>query len=283
MPPLSIIVANYNYAHTLESALDSILLHNTSSFEMIVIDDGSTDDSRKILQKYRSDPRVKIVHNTRNRGVVETYNQGIALAKGEFLHFFATDDLHLPKTVDRMIALFQHHPEISLFSSHYSYFYTPQQIETVPLVLCKTFSYFDPGKVKTLFSHTGFWIPGNTLFVRRSIFLPYAPYDPAMGPLHDWVINHQIAMDYGVGYIPETLMSIRKHSHSFNHTLTRAKKKALWLYLLEQCRHNPKLDALAKTGLFRMIGLRTIYLDLLLKPRYWKYTLPILRKLLNQK
>jgi glycosyltransferase involved in cell wall biosynthesis len=284
MTLLSIIVPNYNYAHFIESALDSILLTNTSAdFEILVIDDASTDHSKEILKKYAHHPRLRILYNSHNLGVAQTMNNAIVQAKGEYLHFFASDDLHLPGTIDLMLAMIRTHPTVALFCSNHSYFISPEQIHSNPLLPCATFQYFDPTMTKTLFTHTDFSIPGHTLFVSKAIHLQYGPFDPNMGPLCDWLINHQIALNHGVGYVPYNLVAIREHPYSYNRSMKLKDKRRLWLLLFQLCKNNPSLNQLAKTGFFRMLGLRSIYKDLLFNPFYWQYAFPILRKELEKK
>lgn len=93
MPEVSIIVPVYNAARYLEECLDSVLAQTLQDIEIICINDGSTDNSRNILEQYaRNDPRLKIV-DQENLGVSAARNAGIDLALGKFLLFLDSDDL----------------------------------------------------------------------------------------------------------------------------------------------------------------------------------------------
>src|SRR6516165_4112189 len=84
-PKVSVIVPNYNHARFLPQRLDSILGQTFQNFEMILLDDCSTDESRLILDKYRSNPRVKIEFNPANSGnTFRQWNKGVRLARGEY-------------------------------------------------------------------------------------------------------------------------------------------------------------------------------------------------------
>ncbi len=94
MPPaLSIIVPVYNVATLLPRCLDSILRQEFRDFELICVNDGSTDDSLSILQQYASrDGRVKVVHSQDNCGLSVTRNRGLEVATGEYIGFCDADD-----------------------------------------------------------------------------------------------------------------------------------------------------------------------------------------------
>ena len=99
MPVASIIVPAYNSEKTLAKTLDSLLSQVFSDLEIIVVNDGSSDQTPQIAESYTSDPRVRVVHQ-RNRGLAGARNTGIANARGQFIGFCDADDLWAP---DKMI------------------------------------------------------------------------------------------------------------------------------------------------------------------------------------
>ena len=89
---ISIIVPVYNVESYLPMCIDSILSQKFKDFELILIDDGSTDESGKICDKYiKKDPRIKVIHQ-RNQGLSAARNSGIEIAKGDFITFIDSDD-----------------------------------------------------------------------------------------------------------------------------------------------------------------------------------------------
>src|SRR5437762_2359536 len=93
LPTLSVVVPNYNHAHYLPKCLAAILGQSLPPTEVIMIDDGSTDNSLEVLgQLAREHPNLHVHRNERNRGVVWTANRGIDLAQGDYLFFTAADD-----------------------------------------------------------------------------------------------------------------------------------------------------------------------------------------------
>ena len=92
MPSVSIIVPVYNAEKTIERCVSSILNQTYKDFELLLLDDGSTDDSGRICDEYaKRDTRVRVCHKA-NSGVSDTRNQGIDMAEGEYLQFVDSED-----------------------------------------------------------------------------------------------------------------------------------------------------------------------------------------------
>ena len=90
-PLFSVIIPVYNVAEYLPQCIDSVLTQNLSDFELILVDDGSTDNSGKICDQYDEKPNIKIIHQT-NAGLSAARNAGVAKANGRYLVFLDSDD-----------------------------------------------------------------------------------------------------------------------------------------------------------------------------------------------
>jgi glycosyltransferase involved in cell wall biosynthesis len=103
MPTVSVVVPNYNHARYLRKRVDSILTQTYQDFELILLDDCSTDESREILASYTSDPRVRTDFNAQNSGsTFKQWNKGVRLARGKYVWIAESDDYadeHLLKTL----------------------------------------------------------------------------------------------------------------------------------------------------------------------------------------
>lgn len=95
MPKVSVLMPVYNAERFLREAIDSILSQTFTDFELIIVNDGSTDKSEKIMREY-SDPRIKYFKNEVNRGLIETRNTLINKAAGEYISFLDSDDVSVP-------------------------------------------------------------------------------------------------------------------------------------------------------------------------------------------
>ena len=102
----------YNAGRYVAEAVESILAQTYTDFEFLIIDDGSTDRTLKVLKQYAArDPRIHLVSRP-NRGLVATLNEGLALARAEFIARMDADDIALPHRFERQIAYMREHPDI---------------------------------------------------------------------------------------------------------------------------------------------------------------------------
>jgi glycosyltransferase involved in cell wall biosynthesis len=109
-PLVSILVSNYNYAHFIVETIQSVLEQTYSKFELIICDDGSTDNSVQIIENYvRTDSRLQLIRKA-NGGQASGFNAAFAASRGEIISFLDSDDLFLPNKVEQIVADFQDHP-----------------------------------------------------------------------------------------------------------------------------------------------------------------------------
>lgn len=116
MPAVSVIVPNYNHAPFLRQRIDSILGQTCQDFELILIDDGSSDDSRTVMESYRDNSHVShIVCNSANSGsAFLQWNKGISLAKGDWIWVAESDDYADPVFLERLMAEANRVPDCTL-------------------------------------------------------------------------------------------------------------------------------------------------------------------------
>jgi glycosyltransferase involved in cell wall biosynthesis len=105
-PLVSVITATYNMADYLTETLDSVLGQDHPVVESIVVDDGSTDHTSAVLERYEDDPRVRIVRQA-NAGQTRAKNRGLEEAKGEYVGFCDADDIWLPHKLSRQLPRFE--------------------------------------------------------------------------------------------------------------------------------------------------------------------------------
>jgi glycosyltransferase involved in cell wall biosynthesis len=113
LPKLSIIMATYNRAHTLTRAIDSVLRQDYPNWELIIVDDGSTDNTAEVLAQYQDEPRIRVVRHSENRGVTAAKNTGLDSISGEWFTFLDSDDELTPDALSTMIGVLEMDPEIN--------------------------------------------------------------------------------------------------------------------------------------------------------------------------
>ncbi len=116
---VSVIIPTYNYAQYILFAIESVKAQSFKDWEIIIVDDGSTDDTRKIIEtNCSSDKRITYIYKV-NSGVSHTRNVGIEKAKGEFIQFLDADDLLDPYKFENQVKVFINQPEVDIVYGRY--------------------------------------------------------------------------------------------------------------------------------------------------------------------
>jgi glycosyltransferase involved in cell wall biosynthesis len=101
-PLISVLLCNYNYAHFIGKAIESVLSQTYSNFELIICDDGSTDNSVDVIREYLGDPRVKLLEK-QNGGQATGFNVSFSRSRGEIICFLDADDFYEPTKLERVV------------------------------------------------------------------------------------------------------------------------------------------------------------------------------------
>lgn len=278
MLDLSIIIPCYNYAHFLKASLDSILNQDYHSFEIILIDDGSTDATPQLGSEYaKRFPQVRFIRLEKNVGIFEANRIGGKEAKGEFIHYFSSDDLYFPGFISKVLNFFRKHPNLNLICTDIAYFNDGSE-KMEPQHLLKEGSapaFFFNQELPKLCKERGFRVAGASSVLRRELFARYGALDPRLENISDWFLFHRIALNEGVGYIPETLVAIRRHDNTYTSAVKRDKKRRrkTFHHLLNQLNRDPTLrKKFQEAGLLDFI-FRELKWKLYLRPYYAPYWL----------
>src|ERR1700675_4790198 len=104
-PKVSVIIPNYNHARFLRQRMESVLGQTFQDFEVILLDDCSTDESQSILREYAADPRVRLEFNEKNSGsTFKQWNKGVRLVRGKYVWMAESDDYAEPQFLEKVVA-----------------------------------------------------------------------------------------------------------------------------------------------------------------------------------
>jgi len=117
-PLISVVMPAYNAEKYIRQAIDSILNQTYTNIELLIADDASKDNTKKIIESY-TDPRIKTFHNATNLGYLKTCNKLMELAQGDFLAFQDADDFSRTDKFELQLRAFENHPEIGVCGTNY--------------------------------------------------------------------------------------------------------------------------------------------------------------------
>lgn len=133
-PRVTVLMPVYNSENTLEDAITSVLSQAFDDFELLVVDDGSTDKTPEILAR-QDDPRIRVIRLDKNRGVCHARNRALQEARGCYIAHADSDDLMVPHRLERQVAYLDSHPDVALVGAWQKVFETEPEdnrLETRP-------------------------------------------------------------------------------------------------------------------------------------------------------
>ena len=200
MPRVSVVIPTYNRARTIGRAVDSALAQTYADLEVIVVDDGSTDDTQQVLARYGDAIRVLYQENQERR---VARNNGIRHACGEYIAFLDSDDLWLPNKLRRQVALLDRHPEVGLV---YGQMFPIDPDGTWHLRPTRCTGWGQPGPAM-IFEQLVMrnLIPTPTVVARKACFDHVGGFDPSLTCSEDWDLWLRIAVHYEIAFMPEPL------------------------------------------------------------------------------
>jgi glycosyltransferase involved in cell wall biosynthesis len=201
---ISVIIPTYNYARFLGEAIDSVLAQTRPALEIIVVDDGSTDDTPRILAEYGD--RIRVIRQE-NLGASAARNTGIAAARGEWLAFLDSDDLWRPQKLECDAARIAADPDLGMVHCGAEQFDNTGQ--TLFVFLGGREGWVAPDLLRL--DREVIAAPGSGLTVRKTAAEEAGGYDPRLEAAEDWDFCYRVACRYRAGFIPEVLARYRLH------------------------------------------------------------------------
>ena len=200
-PPLvSIVIPCYNQGGYLGEAIESACRQSHSNVEVIVVDDGSTDDTSRVAAAY---PAVRYLHQ-QNSGTAIARNRGLRESRGELLVFLDADDRLLPDAVARGAEYLTGHPEIAFVTGHVRLIDAGGTPGIVPA------QDHEPAGYVSLLRWNYIWTPGVVMY-RRSAFDAIGAFESSAGGSADYDLNLRIARRLAVACHHHVILEYRQH------------------------------------------------------------------------
>ncbi len=243
MPKVSVVIPTYNRAHLIAESIQSALDQAFTDFELIVVDDGSTDNTKEVVDSFQ-DPRIRYFYQE-NKGVAVAGNRGFELCRGEYVAFYSSDDLLVENALEKGVQVLDSHPEVA-----FSYGQTYRMDERGRV--------FGVSKLKN--RHSGVRrgieeiiqfllydniIPAMTVMARRSCVFEVGLFDTTFcHGSEDIDLFVRLAKKYAVAYIAEPIAKARQHPGRISVAREMDEEERTKIRILEGIFNDPELGPL---------------------------------------
>ena len=202
MKELSVIIPVYNGANYVREAIDSLLAQTFDDYELIVVDDGSTDDTPAVVEAYGA--KLTYIHQE-NQGVAAALNKGIIHSRGNYIAWLSHDDVFLRNKLERQIGFLQQFLE---FKACYTDFYV---IDSAGTIIREVVTPWYPRQqaIQTLFGNV--YINGSSMLIERSCFDKVGLFKEKFRYTQDTEMWLRMLRQFEIGRVPEKLLKSRVH------------------------------------------------------------------------
>jgi hypothetical protein len=202
-PAVTVLLPAYNAQAWLDEALRSVLRQSFRDLELLIIDDGSTDGTAELVRRY-ADDRIRIVRHERNRGLIESLNEGIDLARGRFVARMDADDIAHPRRLERQLAFLEQRADVGICGTWFRASGRRRQAKIRPPM-------HHDDIAATLFFRSAFAHP-TVMFRRQFLDQNGLRYDPQAHHAEDYDLWVRARERTRLANLPEFLLEYRAHA-----------------------------------------------------------------------
>lgn len=221
-PIVSVLLTTYNQAQWLRQSIESVLIQTYPDWELIVLDNGSTDETCLLLEEYRSGDRVHVIRYQRNSPHTVICNDAIRRARGKYVSILYGDDYYLPSKLERQVAVFETLP--STYGVVYCAGYRLMSQGELRILPCGSYRGNILDKLLTL---PQFFQPVSPL-IRRECLLTF-PFNEALF-IEGEGVHNRIAMKYHYFPLNEPLVVMRDHENNLGKEIGPNLERCLLIY-----------------------------------------------------
>ena len=241
MPAVSVIIPTYNGALFIAETIESVLAQTHRDFEIIVVDDGSTDETSRILRQFGE--HLKVLTSDRN-GIPAARNRGVRFSNGRYLCFLDHDDLWKPDKLARQVKIFDQHPEVGFCFTDYETFGDPVsyqvgfeenggQVRTLPRqqIGVRSYKITSPSLfIDMVNGALPCWT--STVMMRRSMLDQVGPFDEKLVINDDTQMWLRFAKRCAFAYVDEPVVRqrVRRSSASLSMSLEKKHADSIWMF-----------------------------------------------------
>lgn len=218
MSDISVVIPSYNHAHFLKTAIESALTQTYRDIEIIVVDDGSTDNTAYVVEEFLG--KIHYIWQE-NQGLSAARNTAIRNSQGEYIAFLDADDLWMPTFLEEQIANIRRNSKVGLTYSWWSY------VDKNGKILPERGNYNKRGDLLMQLALMNYWPPVSVM-VRKQCIIEAGCFDDKLTALEDWDLWLRIAANgWEIDYIPRVLVKYRRHDNNMTLDVERMERNQL--------------------------------------------------------
>lgn len=253
-PLVSVVMPAYNSEKYIAEAIESILNQTYKNFEFIIVNDGSTDNTLKIIKKYaKKDKRIKVINNKENLKICKSLNRGITSSKGKYIARVDSDDISLPERFEEQVDFLEKNKEAGVVGADMQIFngLTKENISI------RKYEKTDEKLRKTIFFYSPFAHPA--VMIRKRVLEDLGQYNEEYHDCEDLELWFRIGSKYKFANINKILIKYRFHPNSI--TIKKMRRmETLSNKLRWKNRKNPSYHFGFKAFIYNSLHFLSIYL-----------------------
>ena len=226
MPEISVIIPTYNRSHLLERAVRSVLAQIFQDFEIIIIDDASTDDTKEMVKdKFSSELNLGIIRYVKNSARMErsfSRNAGIKLARGRYIGFLDDDDIWMPKHLSSTLDFLHAEKDVGCVFSNY--FQTTSDNPSVARLVITDIT-TGKGELYRRLCIVGKLGSPCTAVLRSTVFDKVSAFNTDLSVFEDREFFSRVAMNFSVGFLAEPTVCTFLHAGSYSQPSAESKER----------------------------------------------------------
>lgn len=216
---ISIVVTSYNYQEYLKDTINSVISQTFKDWEMIVIDDASTDCSLEIIKEFvNNDNRIKLIENKENLGLKKSMQKGVEAASGEWIAFLESDDMWREDYLEHKAAIIKEYPDLGLIFNDVELFGDERKIKLLKPTFERNRKFLNKQKFpKNMFKDLNIQnrvVTFSSVMIKKTV-LQDINWNVPVDKLLDWWLYIQISYKNKFFYIPEKLTKWQIHPKSY--------------------------------------------------------------------
>lgn len=278
---ISIITASYNYANLINETIDSIINQTYANWELIIVDDGSTDNSVEVIQQYcQKDSRIKLFQheNGVNKGLPETLQLGIKNTSSDWIAFLESDDVFEPNYLEEKVKVINANKDVGLIFNDVKLIGDERRFKEFDLYFKKRGDILAKKEIKYSEIFDINIIPTFSCVMVKKELLTGCNFNTPIQQCIDWILWSQLITQTKIAYVDKKLTHWRLHFKSYMNELCIEKKNELSYKLFKYLNENKNLFLI---NIYMFINKRR--LEKLLRPQVRYFSEKIVNLLLENK